>query len=91
MEAAGFSTISLSMGPELTASTRAPRTAAVERPFGLTMGLPGDAAGQLAVLRGTLQALAALSTSGGIFDLQLEWTHDAKLNIMPPQPPPCIT
>jgi D-proline reductase (dithiol) PrdB len=57
MEAAGFSTISLSMIPEPTASTGAPRIAAVEHPFGLTLGSPGDVGGQLAVLRATLKAL----------------------------------
>jgi hypothetical protein len=45
------------MMPELTASTGAPRIAAIERPFGLTLGLPGDASGQLAVLRAALHAL----------------------------------
>lgn len=88
IEAAGFSTISLSMMPELTASTAAPRIAAVERPFGLTMGLPSDASGQLAVLRATLQALAAISEPGGVVDLQFEWNPDAKLNTQPPLLPP---
>jgi hypothetical protein len=39
--------------PELTANTRAPRIAAIEST--LTMGLTGDAAGQLGVLQATLQ------------------------------------
>ncbi len=76
------------MMPELTASTGAPRIAAVERPFGLTVGLPGDASGQLAVLRATVQALAAISEPGGVLDLQIEWNHAAELNIFPPQLPP---
>ena len=88
VEAAGFSTISLSMMPQLTASTGAPRIAAAERPFGLTLGLPGDAGGQLAVLRATMQALATISKPGGVVDLQFEWNHDAKMNTHPPQPPP---
>jgi len=88
IEAAGFSTISLSMMPELTASTGAPRIAAIERPFGLTVGLPGDVAGQLAVLRGTVQALAAISEPGVAIDLQLEWNYEGKLNLYPPQTPP---
>ena len=76
------------MMPQLTASTGAPRIAAIERPFGLTLGLPGDAVGQLGVLRATLQALAAISKPGDIVDLQFEWNHDATLNTRPPQPPP---
>jgi hypothetical protein len=88
IEAAGFSTISLSMMPELTASTGAPRIAAVERPFGLTLGLPGDAAGHLTVLRAALEAMARISEPGSVIDLELEWNHDGKLNIHPPQLPP---
>ncbi len=88
IEAAGFSTISLTMMPELTASTAAPRIAAVERPFGLTLGLPGDAVGQLAVLRATLHALATISELGAVVDLKLDWNQQARLNIHPPQLPP---
>jgi len=76
------------MMPELTASTGAPRIAAVEHPFGLTVGLPDDAGGQLAVLRATLQALAAISELGDVVDLQFEWNYDAELNTHPPQLPP---
>lgn len=91
IEAAGFSTISLSTIPELTASTGAPRIAAVEHPFGLTVGLPGDTGGQLALLRTTLQALGAISDPGGIVDLPLAWNDDATLNTLPPQPPPIVS
>lgn len=91
IEAAGLSTISLSMIPELTASTGAPRIAAVERPFGLTVGSPGDTGGQLATLRATLQALAAISEPGGVVDLQFECNDDATLNTLPPQQPPIVS
>ena len=91
IEAAGFSTISLSMMPELTASTGAPRIAAVEHPFGLTLGMPGDAPGQLAVLRATLHALATISEPGSVVDLQLAWNDDPTLNTNPPQPQPIVS
>ena len=61
IEAAGFSTISLSMMPELTMSAGVPRIAAIEHPFGLTLGLPQDAPHQLAVLSATLRALEEIS------------------------------
>jgi hypothetical protein len=77
------------MIPELTASTGAPRIAAVERPFGLPMGLPDDAAGQLAVLRGFVRAVESIAKPGGILDLGLEWP-DLNLNIAAPQPPPIV-
>ena len=66
IEAAGFSTVSLSMIPELTASAGAPRIAAIEHPFGMTLGRPGDVAGQLAVLRATLQAMAEMTEPGSV-------------------------
>jgi hypothetical protein len=65
IDAAGFSTISLSMIPELTASEGAPRIAAIEDPFGVTLGRPGDAAGQLAVLRAALGAIAEPKRASG--------------------------
>ena len=74
IEAAGFSTISLSMIPELTASAGAPRIAAIEHPFGVTLGRPGDAAGQLAVLRTAVRALEAMLTPGAIAHLPFDWT-----------------
>lgn len=79
------------MMPELTAATGAPRIAAVERPFGLTVGLPGDATGQLAVMRATLQALVAIPEPGGVVDLEFEWSGDAKLDTRPPEPPPIVS
>ena len=88
IEAAGFTTISLSMLPELTASAGAPRIAAIEHPFGMTMGRPGDAAGQLAVLRAVLQAMEAIAERGGVVHLPFKWTSTEKLALGPPAPPP---
>ena len=83
IEAAGFSTISLSMMPELTMSCGVPRIAAIEQPFGLTLGLPHDAARQLAVLSGTLQALEEISQPGTVVHLPFEWDAGEKLNTLP--------
>jgi hypothetical protein len=88
IEAAGFSTISLSMMPELTQSVGVPRVAAIEHPFGLTLGLAGDAVRQLAVLRATLQALEEISQPGTVVHLPFEWEAGEKLNIYPPEAPP---
>jgi hypothetical protein len=88
IEAAGFSTISLSMMPELTASVGVPRIAAIEHPFGLTLGLPGDAARQLAVLRATLRALEGASQPGTVVHLPFDWNSSEKLNLYPPELPP---
>jgi len=76
------------MIPELTASVGVPRIAAIEHPFGLTLGSPGDAARQLEVLRGTLGALEEISGPGGVVHLPFEWTGGDKLNMYPPELPP---
>lgn len=90
IEAAGFSTLALSMIPELTASVGVPRMAAIEHPFGLPLGLPGDAAGQLGVLEATLRALAGISQPGGVVHLPFEWNPGEKVNTHPPEPPPIV-
>ena len=74
LEADGFSTIALSPIPEWTAAAGAPRIAAIEHPFGQTVGAPGDVAGQTAVLRATLQALAEIDHPGTIRHLPFRWT-----------------
>ena len=76
------------MMPELTTSVGVPRIAAIEHPFGLTLGLPGDAARQLAVLRAALRALEEVSQPGTVVHLPFEWNSSVKLNIYPPEAPP---
>ena len=89
IEAAGFSTIILTPIPDLTCSVSVPRTAAIEYPLGRTFGQPGDRAGQLAVLRATLQALATLDTPGSMTCLPFEWPESPKeAKSHPPQEPP---
>ena len=76
------------MIPELTASVGVPRIAAIEHPFGLTLGRPGDAARQLEVLRATLRALEEISQPSGVVHLPFEWNSGDKLNMHPPEAPP---
>jgi hypothetical protein len=73
IEAAGFSTISLSNIPDLTGAVGVPRLAGIEYPFGRTLGQPGDADGQTAVLRATLQALQEMVSPGSISHLPFKW------------------
>jgi hypothetical protein len=44
--------------------------------LGRTLGQPGDAAGQLSVLRSTLAALESIHTPGGMTALPFEWRED---------------
>jgi hypothetical protein len=90
IEAAGFSTITLSPVPELTASVSVPRVAAIEYPLGRTLGQPGDAAGQTVVLRATLAALETIRTPGGVVHLPFEWPETPKQVHNHPQVDPPI-
>jgi hypothetical protein len=91
IEAAGFSTITLSPVPDRTASVCAPRVAAIEYPLGRTLGQPGDSAGQMAVLRATLAAVATIRTRGGVVHLPFEWPESPKqVCNHPPEDPPIV-
>ena len=73
MEAAGISTIALSMVPALTAAAGAPRVAAIEFPFGRPLGQPGDSDMQRAVLRATLETLRDATAPGTVVELPFKW------------------
>jgi hypothetical protein len=85
-----MSTIALSNIPVLTASAGAPRIAAIEHPFGRTVGRPGDRAGQTAVLRATLEALVEIDEPGGVVHLPFEWPEPARVAMKSSVPPPPI-
>jgi hypothetical protein len=87
-----LTTITLSPVPDLTASVSVPRLAAIEYPLGRTLGQPGDAAGQMAVLRATLQTLQEMNTPGSIRHLPFEWPEPPnQVRNHPPQEPPIST
>lgn len=86
-----MTTITLSNIPDLTAAVSVPRIAAIEYPFGRTVGQPGDHQGQLAVLRATLQALAKIDTPGYIQHLPFEWPESPKqARSHPAETPPIV-
>ena len=73
----------------MTHAVGAPRVAGIEHPFGLQLGAPGDRATQLAVLRGTLQALSEMRSSGEVVELPFRWAFsDEETNASPPVPLP---
>ena len=51
LEAAGLATVLVTMMPYWAEKVGAPRTLAVEYPFGQTLGQPRDTAGQMRVIR----------------------------------------
>jgi len=65
-----------------------PRIAAIEHPFGRTMGSPGDRTTQMAVLKATLAAIDMIETPGEIVHLPFEWpkisTQEAEYDFPPP-------
>jgi hypothetical protein len=89
MEAAGLATITLSTIAAFTASVGAPRVAAIEYPQGRPLGQPGDAQGQLAVLRETLAALGRIERPGAVVDLPFEWPEPPReVRSRPRESPP---
>ena len=92
IEAAGISTICLSNIPALTASVGTPRLVALEYPFSRTLGSPGDAPGQMEVLRATLAAGLDIQEAGGIRHLPFKWPESkAKARAHLSEPPPIAT
>ncbi|MFC1878525.1 hypothetical protein ACFLZW_01300 [Chloroflexota bacterium] len=70
------------------AAVSAPRIAAIERPFGCTVGEPGDSASQMAVLRATLQALVEIKTPGEIRHLPFDYVEPTGKANQKHDPPP---
>ena len=64
--------------PSLALAVSVPRAAAIEYPLGRTLGKPGDADGQRAVLRAVLHALEIIQTPGEIVHLPFAWNADPK-------------
>ena len=79
------------MIPEFTASVGAPRVAGIEYPFGRPLGLPGDRAGQRAVLAAALEVASLARAPGTVIQLPFAWPQsprDARTD--PPVPPPIV-
>jgi hypothetical protein len=79
------------MIPEFTASVGAPRVAGIEFPFGRPLGLPGDRAGQRAVLTAALEVISRARAPGTLVQLPFAWPQsprDARAD--PPIPPPIV-
>jgi D-proline reductase (dithiol) PrdB len=72
-EAAGMSTILVTMMPYWSERIGVPRTAGVEFPFGHTLGHAGDAQEQAAVIGGALRVLAEAREPGTVVDLPYDW------------------
>ena len=87
LEESGITTAVHAWIPELPVSTGAPRVVGIGYPGSVPFGLPGDAEGQRAVLRASLETAAAIDRPGQRSDLDFEWPSGARVP-KPAQPPP---
>ena len=72
-EAAGFSTVTVTMMPRLAERLGIPRAVGVEFPFGHPFGPPGDVETQTGVARAALRALAEATGPGYVVHLPYVW------------------
>lgn len=90
-EAAGISTVALSMIPDLTVAWGAPRVAAIDFPFGRPLGQPHDAGTQRDVLVATLDVLRDTGRAGTVVHLPFRWPEAPEATHWHPKEPSPIT
>lgn len=80
------------MIPALTRAVGVPRLAGIGYPMGRPFGMPHDADGQRAVLRGTLEMLARATGPGAYVELLFVWPESPARarNVSKDLPPPPI-
>ncbi len=92
-EAAGMSTIMVTNMPYWSERIGAPRTLAVEFPFGHILGQPNNIEQQLRVLREALRVLEQAKEPGTIVHFQEKWPQpleQALEDCHPESPPPIM-
>ena len=91
-EATGMSTVMVSNMPYWAEKVGAPRTLAIEFPFGHILGPPGDRERQLRVIRQALAVLAEAQDAGAIVHSQERWpaSPDEGMRLSRPAIPPPI-
>jgi hypothetical protein len=91
-EAAGMSTVLVTMMPYWAERTGVPRTVGVEFPFGHTLGHANDAQEQAQVIGDALQALAEARGPGMVVHLPYTWPDFErwKRDWQPEKPSPII-
>jgi hypothetical protein len=93
IEAAGISTILVTMLPNWAERRGVPRTLGVEFPFGHPLGKAGDRDQQLGVIRHALQVLRDATTPGEIVHHDEVWEGDERewrKRWQPSEPSPII-
>ena len=73
IEAAGISTVLVTMVPYLAQAAGTPRIVGIEYPFGHPLGHAGDRDEQMRVIRDSLRALVEMKAPNEVVDLPYEW------------------
>lgn len=76
IEAAGITTIGVTIVREYTEQVKPPRSVFLRWPFGHPFGEPFQRAQQRAVLQGMFRALETIDTPGTIIDLPFRWKRE---------------
>jgi hypothetical protein len=76
MEAAGLTTVSISIVREITIQVRPPRALFLRWPFGHPLGEPFVVAQQQRVLHDMLHALESMQEPGSLIDLGYRWRRE---------------
>jgi hypothetical protein len=93
LEAAGLSTVVVTNMPFWAEKIGAPRTLAVEFPFGHTLGQPHDTEQQMRVIEQALQVLEQAEEPGAIVHSVEEWPvplEEALEDWQPAEPSPLV-
>lgn len=92
IEAAGISTVLVTMMPYWSDKMGVPRTLGVEFPFGHPLGHAGDRDEQIAVIREALRVLREAREPGAVQHLERQWPdfETWKTAWYPPELPPVI-
>src|SRR5215217_1742627 len=83
IEAAGISTIAITVRPEVTVNMRVPRAAYLRFPTGNPVGEPHEPNQQRAILRGVLAALQAIQEPGTVLEMPYRWKRMADQDTPP--------
>ena len=93
IEAAGISTVLVTLMPYWAEKMGTPRTLAVEFPFGHLFGRAGEREEQLAVIRSALRLLGSATEPGAIEHYEQPWQGDERewrRRWQPSEPSPII-
>jgi hypothetical protein len=92
-EAAGLSTVMVTMMPFWAEKLGTPRALGVEVPFGHAFGMPGDRELQMSIVRAALSLLEEAREPGAASEVEIEWpqpSDEARKDWQPLEPSPII-